>query len=412
MEILRRTTLLFAAVILSTCGDPLVSDQYRGEPLFRFSGQVVAFDGVPQAEYNPRLSIFWSKTGRTDVAVDDLVEQPSASVKVSFPSEFEVLIFNPPEPVHMVNASYGLALILIYNDVDDDGWFNPNKSDETIIGGSEERVLVYARKAFDAAQSPVHMSIPAGFSALWLPIECDLDIPPESLEACSPTIGAPCDSAADCGENGVCLREVVSTLNNGYCTFSIDDVPCVHANNTAWVSESVTLRACAVDDDCPRDGEYCLQTQSEEGDLCPVCWPSTVSSPNFISCFQPSSESAACMAEVGRACAADADCEYDDIIGECEQIVAGRGYPGGICDFTYADHPDCTLSNAVYTDMKDTFYLKYCDSNSACRTDEGYVCDGLYHACIPEHPIYLRLVGDVDLESFMSPLCAEDRSAE
>ena len=97
---------------------------------------------------------------------------------------------------------------------------------------------------------------------------------------------------------------------------------------------------------------------------------------------------------MGRACASDADCEYGDIDGVCKHVVAGRSYPDGICDFAYSDRADCELVDALTTELADSFYLN--------------VCDGLYRACIPEHPIYLKLVGNMVLEQFMFPLCVSD----
>lgn len=402
--------LLLMTLVLTTCGDPLVGEDYRGEPLFRFSGQIGFYDSSSKTEYNPRLSIFWSKTGDTQVDIDELIEQPSASVNVSFPAEFEVLVFSPPEKKHMVNDAYGLALILIYNDVDKNGWFNPQNEGEMIIGGSPDRILLYAPSRIDAAQSPVSIALPKGFSVLWLPVQCEPDdrVNGDGTSSCSHQIGAACSVDEDCGEGGVCLLELQNEIYpNGYCSRREDDSACVASSSTVNAYENLTMRGCVEDEDCPREGETCYRTEDMQYDQCNVCWPSAISPPQFLSCFRMGMGSEEnCPDESGHACSSDADCEFDELDGKCKQTILGTRYPDGICDYENAFFSGCVPSSMITVEMSASLYFKDCASNDDCREEEGYICDGLVRACIPEQPIYLELTGDIRIKRLMLPLCA------
>ena len=47
------------------CDQSLVGDDYRGEPLFQFRGQVVSYMGGLEEEGDLRVSLFWSPEGET-----------------------------------------------------------------------------------------------------------------------------------------------------------------------------------------------------------------------------------------------------------------------------------------------------------------------------------------------------------
>lgn len=414
MEALKVAALFSIAFVLCTCGDPLADERYRGEPLFRFSGQIISFEGSSQTEYNPRLSIFWSKTGRSDVSVDELLEQPSASVSVSFPAEFEVVIFSPPEQRHLADESYGLGLILIYNDVNRDGWFDPEVSGENIIGGASDQVLLYANEPMDAERSPINISLPKGFTTVWVPVLCDSYDSDVSFQNCAPNIGDSCASGEDCGDNGVCLQEINSAVYpGGYCSVKADDIDCIPSDSTVAVVDELTMRACDTDADCPREGETCLITEDETRYSCNICWPTSLPSPHIVYCSQlyndMDTSDDTCAVEAGSACNTDADCEGDGIDAYCKQTVLGSAYPGGICSLSYNFQTTCAFSNSVSVELSASFYQKYCSSHEDCRLDEGYVCDGFYRACIPEHPIYLELASEsgTSVEGFMAPLCID-----
>src|SRR5262245_22245685 len=77
------------------CGTALVEEGYRGEPLLAFDGVIRDFRFVRELE-NLRASVFWSRDGRSSIAVEDLVEQPRVSVETMFPSHFRMNLFNAP----------------------------------------------------------------------------------------------------------------------------------------------------------------------------------------------------------------------------------------------------------------------------------------------------------------------------
>lgn len=171
--------LLFLSILLgASCGEPLVGAEYRGSPIFKLSGQVLARRALPDEllEETFIVSIFWARGGL--VIRPDLSEQRSVTTQVSFPATFELRVFEPPtdDLFGSADESWIVGLALVYVDTDRDGRFSSGT--DTLIGGSTNRGLLFARAQTDAENSPTGAALEAGFSLLDLPVEASCgDVP-------------------------------------------------------------------------------------------------------------------------------------------------------------------------------------------------------------------------------------------
>jgi hypothetical protein len=164
-------------MFLAGCGDPLVSAEYRGEPILRLVGRIASLRGGTTigTDEAALVSMFWN----TDLTATSpaLVEQRSVSTNVEFPNAFEVLVFDPPAEEHLLtsDARLGVGFLLVYVDRDGDRTFG---AADTIIGGNVIKALVWAVEDLDATASPFGTAIPTGFSLVNLPTaECAM--PPD-----------------------------------------------------------------------------------------------------------------------------------------------------------------------------------------------------------------------------------------
>ena len=118
-EIMAGVVLLALTLLWSSCGDPLADETYRGRGLFRLKGLITSVtDTVFEDGVEVRVCLAWAPPGDTQPSVEDLVEQNSASARLQFPAQFELNIFNPPEPEHLHggDGDFGVGYILIYRD--------------------------------------------------------------------------------------------------------------------------------------------------------------------------------------------------------------------------------------------------------------------------------------------------------
>jgi hypothetical protein len=180
-------------VFLAACGDPLLDDTYRGEPIYVFEGSIVAPDQLDGLELgvDVKAAFFWSPN-LSPFEEPDLVEQTSVTAEVRFPATFEVRVFEPPAEEHFVafDKRYALASLLIYADVDADGRFGLL---DRIVGGTFEKAILFAREEVPADQSPTANDVHVGFTIVQTPLECpeaalegflDPRMTPESLDEC------------------------------------------------------------------------------------------------------------------------------------------------------------------------------------------------------------------------------------
>jgi hypothetical protein len=165
-------------LLLVGCGDPLVSADYRGEPIFRLTGVIesvgpgaVALGDGEQA----LVSMFWN----TDLSRQPpaLVAQDSVSSAITFPSTFEIRVFDPPAEVHLVAADprFGVGLMLVFVDADADHLYDAG---ERMIGGNLNKAVVWAHEAVPAEDSPFGAELPEGFSLIDQPFSNCVRPPP------------------------------------------------------------------------------------------------------------------------------------------------------------------------------------------------------------------------------------------
>ena len=138
--------LALGALVLGSCGDPLVDRDYPGEPLLELEG-LVQIQGVSEldgAQGSVRLAVFWAKpegfepgAGHTDFA-DQRVSLSD------LPGTYAARIYVPPGPESMLEldgARVGLGSLVIYIDAEDDGHFDPGV--DAPVGASRDHMLLY-----------------------------------------------------------------------------------------------------------------------------------------------------------------------------------------------------------------------------------------------------------------------------
>jgi hypothetical protein len=225
--------LLPLALALISCGDPLVDNTYRGEPIWFVEGTINApekLDDDLSLGDDVRASLFWIP----NLSVLDqpvLVEQSSVTAEVRFPATFEVRVFEPPDVSHFVNFDdrYAAALLLIYVDKNLDGFYG---AADQVVGGTLNKVLLFARETVPAEASPTGEPIPVGFSLGQPPLVCPqtasgreepLPLPPERLGFCEIEM---CPEDWNCNLWGFCEPEYPLTITVLESQFIPKDILC------------------------------------------------------------------------------------------------------------------------------------------------------------------------------------------
>lgn len=267
---------------------------YRGEPLFSVPGQVLQFDSTALSGAPIRVSLFWSPAGETDAATQGLLEQTSVSVAVSFPAAFALHVFEPPEPRFRTSDGLGFATIRVYQDTNRDGRY----SEGELVGGAEERAVVWSAAPVAAGESPTREALSAGFQLVRLPAPC-------GSSTCALPLDAACTVDEDCG-GGVCLHDP----SGGSCVFPSSGVSCVPTGAVALyvdaLDDVVFAKACTAAGDCR------ASCRPELG----ACWAGDC---------QCTEDALFCDCEpeptpLGKACANDSDCDVgvcDGSLGVC-----------------------------------------------------------------------------------------------
>ena len=127
------------------CGDPLVDGRYPGEPLFEVAGTVTAdADEAPPSE-GVRVTALWGPS-------DTLDWQGSVGLDTTFPARFALTLYAPPpDGTDDTPLGPGLSLgaLVLYTDDDHDGAFV--RDSDSLVGGSEDRLLVYRHEDAEGA---------------------------------------------------------------------------------------------------------------------------------------------------------------------------------------------------------------------------------------------------------------------
>ena len=251
----------WAAALLLGCGDPLVSEAYRGEPVEALPLEVSSsddpssYDGVPV-----KVALFWSPGGPDSDAATWL-EQPQTSRAAQPLDRFDLMVFERPTAALLVGgAGYGLARALAYEDADGDGL---KGADEPVVGINGRSALIYAPAD---TTGPSGNPLPAGFHVVAAPVPCAPQpepLGPRDADNCGVPLGEACrmegagmgpgeEPTVDCGP-GTCL----GAGQGGYCALSLEAARgCVPADGRITVVEGpmgptpTFLKACDADADC------------------------------------------------------------------------------------------------------------------------------------------------------------------
>ncbi len=257
MALLRILSLL----LLAACGDALVAEDYRAEPLHDFSGSLRYYnppvrDLLFEVEEITRVALFW---GAAEADFGGLVEQHETGRLVEVPGLLRYPLFDRPPAARLQGpqgARYALGRPLAYADRDGDGRYGEG---DGLIGQSEGRAVLYAPRALGAEASPTGHPLAAGFTLITLPIPSLCDYQAPALEACEAKLGVPCEADEDCGE-GLCLSTQTLFWPNGACGAA----SCAPAGAAFLPAigpdpQGYFIKACIEDADCARSdaGYFC-----------------------------------------------------------------------------------------------------------------------------------------------------------
>jgi hypothetical protein len=246
---------------LSTgCGDPLIEQGFRGEPMLTFEGQIGTSLGGSTSGDGLRAALFWSPAGDTELS-GELVEQPALSVAVAFPGTFEINVFEPPPAVawRAPRSPWRVALVLLSQDADGNGRFSLDE----LRGGARNQAVLWAERALAAAESPTGSALAAGYHAVRLPMPCGIVPAPTDGADCGVPLGAACEADADCGAAGVCLtRDLQTFWPGGYCVQPAvsggctPDTGILRRTSVGEIEASYWHRGCESPAECRVDAGY------------------------------------------------------------------------------------------------------------------------------------------------------------
>lgn len=192
---------LALALLLASCGDPLVEDGYRGEPLFLVRGQVATLQVGAGPESLYRGAVFWMTGAPRE---ERLVEQASVATNLILPDMFDVLFFRPPEARHFVSADppYAAGVLVVYRDNDADRIYTEGV--DVVLGSSEQNGFVYSPEGIDLDRSPAEgRGIAPGFAVIPFPPRCP-QRPGQPAVVPPPVPARRCDAGKRCGLGESC----------------------------------------------------------------------------------------------------------------------------------------------------------------------------------------------------------------
>lgn len=258
---MRRLPLVCLVGLIAACGDAIVGAGYEGEPVHTIEPLTVVL-GPNDDLIHPRVAAAWIPDG---VAGDPgrAVEQPGTS-RPTATQQTPFHLLDLPDDALLATAPagarYGLAVFIVYDDVDGDRAQGP---DEPTVGTSRSG-LIYLPRALDGAASPTGAPLPAGFHAVDLPIPCAAPETPEATCSAAANLGARCTGDDDCRGGTRCLTGVADRWPGGYCV--VPATGCVPADGAlapapgggrGWRSQPVWLLGCAADADCRAETYVC-----------------------------------------------------------------------------------------------------------------------------------------------------------
>lgn len=137
------------AAALWSCGQPLVTGDYRGEPLLELQGRIVTEAGAStDASGELRVAIFWLRSvesAQEEGLSGQATEQPVV-LQSHFPARYAITLYAPPAGVELQTVPGGsgeiaFALLLLYVDQDGDGAFA--RGVDRLAGGTERYLVAW-----------------------------------------------------------------------------------------------------------------------------------------------------------------------------------------------------------------------------------------------------------------------------
>lgn len=245
---------LIALIALAACGDPIVDDGFRGEPLATFTGEVVyRYDRLLERPANLRAAVFWSALGVDGGATDELVEDPATSQPIdAVPGAYTLHLFDAPAAM-APGGAYAIGHVLLYADLDGDG---ARGADEPFAGGLAVHAILYAPAALTRHASPTRLPLAAGFHRVAVPMPCAAPPTNSDPDDCGVDLGAACGPAIPCAA-GVCVDdEVAPSWPGGACAVPAAGVDgCVPATGALIPGRGPAdagywVAGCSTDADC------------------------------------------------------------------------------------------------------------------------------------------------------------------
>lgn len=401
-------TALVVGALLASCGDGLTVGGYRGEPLYAFEGLVSSLNEPTRFEHPLRASAFWSPNGQTDVDRALLVEQSAISVEVEFPGTFRINVFEPPTAVEWTQADalYRVALVLIYEDVNEDARFQPDE----LRGGAFNQALLYAPALIPAAQSPVGQSLAPGYHAVLLPMPCGLRTISSGTDACGERLGEGCAADDDCDDGGRCLlTDYIDDWPGGYCMIRFEPDGCQPQEGVLVADpdfdpfEDANLEVepdlywflgCKSSADCRADEGYkCVDGFCQPGLPAALVIDSNLEIEPLCAVETPPDnwEPLICASTLGAACETDEDCGNGRACLTTLDLYDGSfNLPGGMCTseamFGCIEDPEETDPLCLRAVLGAEIGVQFasCVTAPECGNRLGYDCiDWLDGLCMP-----------------------------
>jgi hypothetical protein len=149
----RHTPLIAWALLAAACGDPLAPGGFLGTPRIHLTGLIKGNPGYAGQPARPRMGVLWGAPGGPPA---DATASLASAVSTSFPTQFQLDLFDAPErPPGEIRSSdgkleavMGLGRLVAVDDVDGDARFAVAGGmivpPDLYIGAAPRHVVLYA----------------------------------------------------------------------------------------------------------------------------------------------------------------------------------------------------------------------------------------------------------------------------
>lgn len=250
-------TLLIGLLALPSvsCGDASVADDFRGEPIATFSGEVDhAFPRAPIEPEGMRAAVFWELDGIDGDGTRVVEDLTTGRAIGPAPSDFVLNFFDLPPAEALIDGAWAIGRMRLYADEDGDG---RRGADEPFVGGETSHAFVFAPAELSGPVSPVGRPLPGGVHRLRLPQICGPQIAGDDAGDCGVDLGAPCTLDLPCA-GGRCVNELPGAgWPGGACVLFESAADACRPASGAQVAapdgrQTFWAQACRLPDDCRR----------------------------------------------------------------------------------------------------------------------------------------------------------------